>query len=71
MKLLDVNMGTPNFGEAKAKIELLKILLEKATVLRKIKIFCSESLLADLEMQKYIRNQLEAVGLKNCAIIFR
>jgi len=64
-------MEAPNFGEAKAKIELLKILLEKATVLRKIKIFCSESLLVDLEMQKYIRNQLEAVGLKNCAIIFR
>lgn len=66
-----MNLSTPYFGEEIAKIELLKILLEKASVLEKIEIFCSESLLANLEMQKYIRNQLEAVGLKNCVITFR
>jgi hypothetical protein len=71
LTLLNVNWRTPNFSEEKAKIESLKILLENATVLIKIEIFCSESLLADLEMQKYIRNQLELVGLENCVITFR
>ncbi|KAK4257410.1 hypothetical protein QN277_007003 [Acacia crassicarpa] len=56
-----------------AEMQFLMFLLKNATILRRIKIFCGESLSADLEKQAEINNQLQATrkGLPSCAIEFR
>ncbi|XP_057452370.1 F-box/LRR-repeat protein At4g14103-like [Lotus japonicus] len=48
-----------NFDGGEAEIQLLKFLLENATVLAEIRIFCSKTLSADLKKQAEIGNQLQ------------
>ncbi|XP_057439838.1 F-box/LRR-repeat protein At4g14103-like [Lotus japonicus] len=57
-----------NFDGGEAEIQLLKFLLENATVLSEIRIFCSKILSADLKKQAEISNQLQPVGLGSCVI---
>ncbi|KAI9117410.1 hypothetical protein K1719_011576 [Acacia pycnantha] len=56
-----------------AEMQFLIFLLKNATILRRIKIFCGESLSANLEKQAEINNQLQVTrkGLPSCAIEFR
>ncbi|KAI9117563.1 hypothetical protein K1719_011729 [Acacia pycnantha] len=56
-----------------AERQFLIFLLKNATILRRIKIFCGESLSADLKKQAEINNQLQETrkGLPSCAIEFR
>ncbi|XP_057457949.1 uncharacterized protein LOC130748721 [Lotus japonicus] len=59
-----------HFRGVEAEIQLLKFLLENATVLAEIRIFCSKILSADLKKQAEISNQLQPVGLGSCVIKF-
>ncbi|XP_057453423.1 F-box/LRR-repeat protein At4g14103-like [Lotus japonicus] len=59
-----------HFRGVEAEIQLLKFLLENATVLAEIRIFCSKILSADLKKQAEISNQLQLVGLGSCVIKF-
>ncbi|KAI9117309.1 hypothetical protein K1719_011475 [Acacia pycnantha] len=56
-----------------AETQFLIFLLKNATILRRMKIFCGESLSADLEKQAEINNQMQVTrkGLPSCAIEFR
>ncbi|XP_027348174.1 F-box/LRR-repeat protein At3g26922-like [Abrus precatorius] len=54
-------------GDA-TEMEWLEILLKHATVLGEMKIFCSESLSADLKKQMEIRNQLLHICPASCVI---
>ncbi|KAF7822895.1 putative F-box domain, FBD domain, leucine-rich repeat domain, L domain-containing protein [Senna tora] len=59
-----------NFEGCPTDMKLLNFLLENATILREITIFCEERLSADSEKQAEISNQLQIVrrGLANCVI---
>ncbi|KAI9117619.1 hypothetical protein K1719_011785 [Acacia pycnantha] len=56
-----------------AEMQFLIFMLKNATILRRMKIFCGESLSADLKKQGEINNQLQVTrkGLPSCAIEFR
>ncbi|XP_057450477.1 F-box/LRR-repeat protein At4g14103-like [Lotus japonicus] len=59
------------FDGGEAEIQLLKFLLENATVLEEIRIFCSKTLSSNLKKQAEISNQLQPVVLENCVIKFQ
>ncbi|KAK4257407.1 hypothetical protein QN277_007000 [Acacia crassicarpa] len=56
-----------------AEMQFLIFLLKNATILGRIKIFCGESLSANLKKQAKINDQLQVTrkGLPSCAIEFR
>lgn len=60
-----------DFDGGAAEMELLKFVLKNATVLGEIQLFCSYSLLADLEKQAEICNELRPVGKGSCVITFK
>ncbi|GLT45815.1 hypothetical protein SLA2020_196200 [Shorea laevis] len=60
------------FDGTVTEVHFLKYLLENATVLQKMSIFCTEKLSANLEKQEEIKNELElfCADTTSCVIVF-